>query len=91
MSDKIAKTVNRGFNTSLGQDLGLTGINRIYVSFMINKSGEIVNIRSRAPHPGLETEAERVIKTLPKMKPGEQQGQPVDVLYSLPITFKIQE
>ncbi len=91
MSDKIAKTVNRGFNTSLGQELGLTGVNRIFVSFMINKSGEIVNIRSRASHPGLEKEAERVIKTLPQMKPGEQNGEPVDVLYSLPITFKIQE
>lgn len=91
MSDKIAKTVNRNFNTELGRELGLTGINRIFVSFVINKSGEIVNIRSRAPHPGLETEAERVIKALPKMKPGEQKGEPVDVLYSLPITFKIQE
>ena len=89
MSDKIAKTVNRGFNTSLGEELGLTGVNRIFVSFMINKSGKIVNIRSRAPHPDLEKEANRVIQTLPNMKPGEQKGQAVDVLYSLPITFKI--
>ena len=91
MSDKIAKHVNRGFNTSLGQESGLTGVNRIFVSFVINKSGEIVNVRSRAPHPGLEAEAERVIKTLPQMKPGEQKGQPIEVLYSLPITFKIAE
>lgn len=91
MSDKISKHVNRNFNTDLGRDLGLTGINRIFVSFMIDKSGDIVNIRSRAPHPDLETEAKRVIKTLPKMKPGEQKGQAIEVLYSLPITFKIAE
>lgn len=91
MSDQIAEQVNRNFNTSLGAELGLTGVNRIFVSFMINKSGEIVNIRSRAPHQDLETEVERVIKTLPKMQPGEQNGEPIGVLYSLPITFKISQ
>ena len=91
LSDNITRQVNRNFNTTLGVELGLKGVNRIFVSFMINKSGEIVNIRSRAPHPDLEKEADRVIKTLPKMKPGEQNGEPVDVLYSLPITFKIEE
>ena len=91
MSQKVSKLVNRKFNTDLGADLGLTGVNRIFVSFKIDKKGNIVNIRSRAPHPRLEKEAERVIKLLPKMTPGKQRGQPVGVLYSLPITFKIEE
>lgn len=91
MSEKVSKLVNRKFNTELGSDLGLTGVNRIFVSFKIDKSGNIVNIRSRAPHPKLATEAERVIKLLPKMTPGKQRGKPVGVLYSLPITFKVED
>jgi len=91
MSEKVSKLVNRKFNTELGADLGLSGVNRIFVSFKIDKRGNIVNIRSRAPHPRLEQEAERVIKLLPKMTPGKQRGQPVGVLYSLPITFKVED
>ena len=91
MSEKVSKLVNRKFNTELGADLGLSGVNRIFVSFKIDKKGNIVNIRSRAPHPRLEQEAERVIKLLPKMTPGKQRGKPVGVLYSLPITFKVED
>ncbi|WP_127845617.1 energy transducer TonB [Psychroflexus aestuariivivens] len=91
MSQKISKFVNDNFNKDLGSDLGLSGINRVYVQFKINKNGEIVNVRARAPHPRLQTEGERVIKKLPKMKPGKQRGQSVGVLYSLPITFQVQD
>ena len=92
MSDAISKFVNQNFNTALGKSLGLTGVNRIFVSFRIDKTGKITNIRSRAPHPDLEKEAIRVIRLIPDMeKPGEQGGRPVGVLYSLPITFNIAE
>lgn len=91
MSEKVSKLVNRKFNTELGSDLGLSGVNRIFVSFKIDRNGNITNIRSRAPHPRLEQEAERVIKLLPKMTPGKQRGKPVGVLYSLPITFKVED
>lgn len=90
MSTNISKYVSKEFNTSLASQLGLTGINRVFVSFKIDKQGNIANVRARAPHPALEEEAKRVIKTIPQMQPGEQNGQPVGVLYSLPITFKVQ-
>ncbi|RMB59063.1 blaR1 peptidase M56 [Dokdonia sinensis] len=90
MSESISKMVNRSFNTKLGSDLGLSGINRIFVQFKIDKNGNVTNVQSRAPHPELETEAERVIKLLPQMKPGLQKGKEVGVLYSLPITFKVE-
>lgn len=90
MSLSVSKHVNREFDVSLGEKLGLTGINRIFVMFKIDKQGNVVDIRSRAPHPDLESEAVRVIKTLPQMQPGKQDGVPVGVLYSLPITFKIE-
>lgn len=91
MSEKIAKFVNRKFNTDLASDLGLEGRQRINVIFKIDKTGNIVGIRARAPHPGLEKEAKRVIGMLPKMKPGKQRGKSVTVPYSLPIIFQVQD
>jgi protein TonB len=91
MSAKIAKFVNRKFNTELAGDLGLSGRQRINVIFKIDKTGNITGVRARAPHPGLEKEAKRVINLLPKMKPGKQRGKPVTVPYSLPIIFQVQD
>ena len=91
MSEKIAQFVNRKFNTELASDLGLSGRQRINVIFKIDKTGNVVGIRARAPHPGLEKEAVRVIGLLPKMKPGKQRGKPVNVPYSLPIIFQVQD
>ena len=91
MSDKVKKFVNRKFNTDLGSELGLSGINRIYVRFKIDKNGNIVGVQARGPHPRLEKEAQRVVKLLPKMKPGRQRGKSVGVLYSLPIVFQVQD
>jgi protein TonB len=91
MSAKIAKFVQRKFNTDLAGDLGLSGKQRISVIFKIDKNGNVVGVRSRAPHPRLEKEAARVINMLPKMKPGRQRGKAVVVPYSLPITFQVQD
>ena len=91
MSEKITEFVNRRFNTGLGSELGLSGINRIYVQFRIEKNGTITVLGARAPHPRLQQEAERVVNSLPKMQPGKQRGQAVGVLYSLPITFRVQD
>ena len=90
ISDKIKDFVGNEFDTSIGKTVGLTGVNRIFVSFKIDKQGNVVDVKSRAPHADLETEALRVIQALPQMEPGEENGQPVGVLYSLPITFKIE-
>lgn len=91
MSTKIKKFVNKKFDTDLGDELGLTGINRIFVQFTVDKTGTVTNIQSRAPHDKLEEEAQRVINLLPQMKPGKQRSVPVGVIYSLPITFKVED
>ena len=91
MSDKIGKFVQRKFNTDLAGDLGLSGRQRIFVMFKIDKLGNVTGIRARAPHPRLEKEAQRVINLLPKMKPGKQRGKAVIVPYSLPIIFQVQD
>ncbi len=91
MSEKISQHVNRQFDKDLGSQLGLSGVNRVIVQFKINEKGNIVDVRSRAPHPRLEQEAARVINVLPKMTPGKQRGKEVGVMYSLPIIFQIQD
>ena len=91
MSQEITKFVQRKFNTGLAGDLGLSGRQRISVIFKIDKSGSVVGVRARAPHPRLEKEATRVINLLPDMKPGKQRGKAVIVSYSLPIIFQVQE
>ena len=91
MSKAIEKFIQKKFNTDLANDLGLTGKQRISVIFKIDKDGNVTGVRSRAPHPRLEKEAERVVNLLPKMKPGRQRGRAVVVPYSLPITFLVQD
>lgn len=91
MSDSITKFIQKKFNTKIAVESGLTGRQRINVIFKIDSTGNITGIRSRAPHPNLEVEAERVIGMLPKMIPGKHQGKNVIVPYSLPIIFQVAE
>jgi len=90
MSKKIGEHIARKFKTSIAKKLKLEpGLQRINVQFKINKKGEVVNVHAKASHPKLEKEAIRVVKSLPKMEPGMQKGKAVNVLYALPIIFKI--
>jgi len=90
MSEKIQKLINRKFNTSIAEDLDLNkGVQRINVLFIIDEHGNVTGIQSRAAHPKLQKEAERVVKLLPQMQPGKQRNQNVKVKYTLPIIFKI--
>lgn len=63
---------------------------RVFVFFLIDKNGMVTKIKSRGPDQLLETEAERIISLLPKMKPGKQRDRSVSVPYSIPINFKLQ-
>jgi len=91
MSKKVKEFIDRRFNTDLGSQLGLSGVNRIIVVFKIDKNGTVTDVRARAPHPRLEQEAARVVNALPKMQPGKQRGKAVGVSYSLPIVFQVQD
>jgi hypothetical protein len=90
MSQKITKFVQKEFNVNIARNLGLYGRQRISVIFKINKKGNVVGVRARAPHPNLKKEAIRVVNMIPKMKPGMQLGKAVIVPYSLPIIFQVQ-
>ena len=63
---------------------------RVIVGFVVDKKGRVVNpMVERSVHPLLDAEALRVIKRMPKWKPGKVNGEPVNVKYRLPITFKL--
>lgn len=89
MSDKISKLVSRKFNVDIGSEHGISGRQRIYTQFTIDKKGNVTDIKIRGPHSALEREAERVINKIPKMEPGLQQNEPVGVKYTLPIVFDV--
>ena len=91
LNEKIRNTVARNFNVDLSKNLGLSkGKKKIIIFFKINKEGEIVDIKARAPHPTLKNEALRVARLLPKMKPGRQRGEAVGVKYTVPISFIVE-
>lgn len=71
----------------MAHEMGIHG--KVHVQFVIEKNGAIGKIRSRGPDKLLEEEAERIISLLPRMIPGKQRGRPVNVPYSIPISFKI--
>lgn len=74
---------------SAASEEGIQG--RVVVEFVVGKDGSITNVKVVRPrHPALDKEAVRVIKSMPKWIPGRNNGQPVKVTYTLPVTFKLQ-
>lgn len=70
----------------IAQENGIQG--RVFVAFVVNKDGSVTDVRiARGVDPSLDKEAIRVVKSLPKWKPGMQRGKPVRVSYSVPINF----
>jgi protein TonB len=61
---------------------------RIQIQFIIEKDGSISIANLRGQYETLNKEATRVIKSLPKIKSGEQRKKPVRVSYIIPITFR---
>ena len=90
MSSKLSKFIQKKFDTDLGQRLGLKGKQKIYVNFKINKRGDVEILQTQATHNKLGDEANRVVNKLPRMTPGKHGNKTVDVLYTLPISFTIQ-
>ena len=74
----------------IAQENGIQG--RVVCQFTVNKDGSIVDIEvvRSGGDPSLDKEAVRVIKSMPKWKPGKQRGRPVRVKFTLPVNFKLQ-
>ena len=64
---------------------------KVIVKFVVKKNGSVSQpsiVKSVDPY--LDREALRCVKSMPKWKPGKEDGKPAEVWYSLPITFKLQ-
>ncbi|MBO3271133.1 M56 family metallopeptidase [Hymenobacter defluvii] len=73
---------------------------RSFVSFTINKEGDIENVyiqkgifspEHEAAAQAMNDEAMRVVKQLPRWTPGKQDGQPVNVSFTIPVTYMLEK
>jgi TonB family protein len=63
---------------------------RVILRFCVNYLGGTEQVSLlKGVDPELDKEAIRIIKLLPKWQPGKQGGFPVNVWYSLPVTFQL--
>ena len=63
---------------------------RVIVTFVVRKDGSISDAKiMRSVHPLLDAEALRVVYAMPKWNPGIQNDEPVNVKYTVPITFRL--
>ncbi len=91
MSKKVQAFVGGNFDKEIASDMGISGRVKIMTQFTIDKTGRVTNIKARSKYKELAKEAKRVIRKLPKVKPGQQRNRNVKVTYTLPIIFKIEE
>ncbi len=65
---------------------------KVFLFFVVEKDGSLSHIRVlRSVSKEIDEEAIRVLKNSPKWTPGFQNGKPVRVYYSLPITFSLEK
>jgi periplasmic protein TonB len=63
---------------------------KVIVKFAVWSDGSVRKIEAMRPvNPLLDAEAIRVVSTLPQWKPGKQNGKPVPVWFSVPVTFQM--
>ena len=87
------KSLNKWLSNNLvypakAEQMNIEG--RVYLNFTVNKDGTISDVKvTRGVDGLLNEEAVRVIKAMPKWKPGIQNGQLVSVSYNIFVNFKL--
>jgi len=72
----------------LARESGVQGT--VYVTFVVEKDGSITNVKVlRGIGAGCDEAAEKVVKEMPKWKPGKQRGREVRARFNLPIKFRL--
>ena len=73
----------------VAQENGVQG--RVIVGFVVERDGSITDVKvMRSVDPSLDREAQRVVKAMPRWKPGKQNGSAVRVKYTVPVVFRLQ-
>ena len=89
--ERIKKFVQANFDDKITQCLDLPiGKHKIYTQFTIDKRGNIVDIKVRAPHTKLKDEITKVLQKLPQFIPGKQRNKVVKTKYTLPFAFQVE-
>lgn len=90
--EALAKYLSKNIRyPRVAQENGISGT--VFVQFVVDSEGNIKDVKTvgAAKGGGLEEEAVRVVKTMPKWKAGKQNGRQVSVQFNLPIRFTLQE
>ena len=86
LADYLGKNIKY---PQMARESGIQG--RVFVNFVIEPDGSVSNVNvMRSLGGGCDEEAIRVVKSMPKWKPGKQRGKAVRVSYILPVNFKLQ-
>ena len=87
---KLMEFIAKGIKyPQIARETGIQG--RVFVGFVIEPDGSVSNVKVlRGIGGGCDEEAMRVVKGMPKWKPGKQRGKAVRVSYMLPVNFKLQ-
>lgn len=65
---------------------------KVIVQFVVEKDGSVGQVKIiKSVGFGCDEEATRVVKSMPKWSPGKQNGRPVRVYYTLPVSYTLQE
>jgi protein TonB len=68
--------------------IGLEG--KVYITFVVDEFGNLTHIETPRPlGGGLDEEAIRVMKLMPRWNPGKLKGYPIKVKYTFPIIFQL--
>lgn len=75
---------------TIAYENGIEG--RVICQFVVEKDGTIANVEvvQSGGDASLDKEAVRVLKSMPRWKPGKQKGKPVRVKYTVPVNFRIE-
>ena len=74
---------------TIAEENGIQG--RVVCTFVVERDGSVTDVQvARSIDPTLDMEAVRVLKEMPKWKPGRHKGENVRVKYTVPVTFKLQ-
>jgi len=86
---KLYEYLNKNISyPEMAKENGIQG--KVFVQFVVWKDGSIRDIKVvKGVHKTLDKEAIRVIKSMPKWKPGKQRGKNVNARFTLPIKFRI--
>ena len=65
---------------------------RVFVSFVVEKDGWVSNVKVlKGVCESIDEEAARVVRGMPRWKPGMKDGKPARVSFQLPVTFKLDQ